>query len=52
MRDEAHVCCARHAEMAFSLVPLVGAALRIRTFAKPIAIDPGFEPEGVVSQTA
>jgi putative ABC transport system permease protein len=37
------------AEVAFSLILLVGVALMVRTFANLHAIDPGFEPRGVVS---
>jgi putative ABC transport system permease protein len=37
------------AEVAFSLILLVGAALMIRTFLNLQAIDPGFEPEGLVA---
>ncbi len=37
------------AEVAFSLILLVGAALMIRTFANLQAIEPGFEPGGLVA---
>ncbi len=37
------------AEVAFSLILLVGAALMIRTFGNLQAIDPGFEPGGLVA---
>jgi predicted permease len=37
------------AEVAFSLVLLVGAALMTRTFARLTAIAPGFNPDGVVT---
>jgi putative ABC transport system permease protein len=37
------------AEVAFSLILLVGAALMIRTFANLGAVEPGFEPEGLVA---
>jgi predicted permease len=36
-------------EVAFSVVLLVGAALMARTMANLHAIDPGFEPEGLVA---
>lgn len=36
-------------EVAFSVVLLVGAALLIRTFTRLIAIEPGFDPNGVVT---
>jgi putative ABC transport system permease protein len=36
-------------EVAFSIVLLVGAALLIRTFARLTAIEPGFDPNGVVT---
>ena len=37
------------AEVAFSLILLVGAALMMRTFANLKAIDPGFEPGGLIA---
>ena len=37
------------AEVAFSLILLVGAALMMRTFANLKAIDPGFEPDGLIA---
>jgi predicted permease len=37
------------AEVAFSIVLLVGAALLIRTFTRLTAIEPGFDPNGVVT---
>ena len=37
------------AEVAFSLILLVGAALMLRTFANLEALDPGFEPRGLVA---
>ncbi len=37
------------AEVALSIVLLVGAALLIRTFARLSAIEPGFNPDGVVT---
>jgi predicted permease len=37
------------AEVAFSLIVLVGAALMIRTFTNLQAIDPGFEPAGLIA---
>jgi len=37
------------AEVAFSLILLVGAALMIRTFANLQALDPGFEPVGLIA---
>jgi putative ABC transport system permease protein len=36
-------------EVAFSIVLLVGAALLIRTFTRLSAIEPGFDPNGVVT---
>jgi putative ABC transport system permease protein len=36
-------------EVAFSIVLLVGAALLIRTFTRLSAIEPGFDPKGVVT---
>jgi predicted permease len=36
-------------EVAFSIVLLVGAALLIRTFTRLSAIEPGFDPDGVVT---
>jgi putative ABC transport system permease protein len=36
-------------EVAFSIVLLVGAALLIRTFTRLTAIEPGFDPNGVVT---
>jgi hypothetical protein len=36
-------------EVAFSIVLLVGAALLIRTFTQLSAIEPGFDPDGVVT---
>lgn len=37
------------AEVAFSLLLLVGAALMIRTFTNLQAVDPGFEPDGLIA---
>jgi predicted permease len=37
------------AEVAFSLILLVGAALMVRTFANLHALTPGFDPDGVVA---
>jgi putative ABC transport system permease protein len=37
------------AEVAFAVILLVGAALMARTLANLHAIDPGFEPEGLVA---
>ena len=39
------------AEVAFSLILLVGAALMVRTLANLEAIDPGFAPEGLVAMS-
>ena len=36
-------------EVAFAFVLLIGSALMIRTFANLSAIDPGFDPDGVVA---
>jgi predicted permease len=36
-------------EMAIALVLLVGSALLIRSFAKVVSVDPGFDPAGVVT---
>jgi predicted permease len=37
------------AEVAFSLILLVGAALMLRTFANLESLEPGFEPRGLVA---
>ena len=37
------------AEIAMSLALLIGAGLLIRSFGKLLAIDPGFQPEGVIA---
>jgi predicted permease len=39
------------AEVAFSLILLVGAALMLRTFANLESLQPGFEPRGLVAVT-
>ena len=39
------------AEVAVALLLLVGAGLLIRSFAKVLSVDPGFEPHGAVTAT-
>ena len=39
------------AEVAFSVILLVGAALMARTFVNLHALDPGFDGDGVVGVT-
>jgi putative ABC transport system permease protein len=36
-------------EVAFAVILLIGAALMIRTFANLAAIEPGFDPKGVIA---
>ena len=36
-------------EVAFAFILLIGSALMIRTFANLAAVDPGFDPEGVIA---